>query len=340
LGLLGAKWGLAALLSLLPPNLLGVEQVGLDYPVLVFTLAATVITGLAFGLVPALAVSRPELQSAMKDGSRGVTTSGSHRLRAAFVSVQIALALAVLIGAGLLGRSFTRLLSTDIGFNPKNLLTVGVNLPPKNYSDEAKVVRFYQQLLARVATLPGVRAASANAYAPFTNQGAATAFEIIGQPKPPAGRAPVTDVRLVDANYFSTLGIPLLSGRTFSAEESENSRHVVLINETLARKHFPGRNPIGQKLTIYMKEGDPASEVIGVVGDIRHETLATPAREMVYWPVAEMPLSGMTLLVRTANDPLSLVDAVRREVRALDPNVPLADVSTMERTMAGTAARA
>ena len=331
--------GMTALQGLMPQDLLPGERLGLDPRVMAFTFLISISTGLFFGLIPALAASNPHLAEALKEAGRGVTSARGRWLRQGFVTAQMALALIVLIGAGLLVRGFDRLVSTDIGFDATNLLTARVSLPGSSYPDAVKVRSFYDQLIPRVKALPGVLAVTGNVFAPFAGPGAATSFEIVGRPAP-VGQAPVTDVRVVAADYFTTLRIPLREGRDFAPEEYAHRRDVVIINEALARRHFPGRNPIGEKLVINMREEAAPSTIVGVVGDIRHQKLDTPAREMVYWPQSELPIPSLTLLIRTAQGPMQMAPALQREVWALDRNLPVAEPRSMEQLMAGTVVRA
>ena len=338
-GILLAKWGLDALLQLLPADLVNVGHIALNWQVLGFSLAATLLTGLAFGLAPAWIASRPQLLLALKSGAQG-STPASQKLRQGFIVLQIALALVVLIGAGLLGRSFDRLVSTDTGFDPKNLLTVQVQLPGARYDSEAKITGFYRDLLGRVAHLPGVTAASANVFAPFTGPGAATIFKISGRPEMPPGQEPVTDVRIVMPEFFPTLRIAFKAGRDFTALEHDAARHVIIVNETLAKEHFPGRSALGERLLVSMSAKPVPCEIIGVVADIKHAGLNVEPREMVFWPHAELPLGFATLMVRTGQPPLSLVESIRHELRSLDANIPLTSINTMEQLISGTVARA
>ncbi|HYY58525.1 MAG TPA: ABC transporter permease, partial [Pyrinomonadaceae bacterium] len=222
-GVLGvglAMWGVAALVALSPPNLIGSAHVGVSLPVLAFTLGVSILTGVVFGLLPAVEASRTDANEALKETGRGNTRSRrNRRARSAFVVAQIALALVLLIGAGLLIRSFTRLVAVDPGFDPKNLLTLHVQLPARKYKETPKVVNFFRQATEQLASLPGVRSASVANYLPFyTGLGARTSFSIEGQPAP--GNRPSTDVRVTDENYFRTLGIPVLQGRTFTPQEA------------------------------------------------------------------------------------------------------------------------
>jgi putative ABC transport system permease protein len=338
-GLWLGRMGLSAVQGLMPKDLLPADYIGLDGSVLAFTLGMSVLTGLLFGLIPALAASNPRLAEALKDGSRSGTSARGRRIRQVFVTAQLAVAVMVMIGSGLLVRSFDRLVSANTGFDPRNLLTARITLPGSSYPEDAKIQAFYERLIARVKALPGVKAVTGNVFAPFTGPGASTDFEIVGRPVA-EGVRPVTDVRVVTAGYFSTLRIPIVEGRDFSPEEQAQKRGVVIINQTLARRHFPGRSPIGEKIVINMRQPSTPSEVIGVAGDIRHETLDSTGREMVYWPHSELPIGMMTILVRTEQDPLQLAPSLQREVWALDRDLPVSEPRTMEQLMAGTVARA
>ncbi len=340
-GLLLAMWGVDLLLALTPKDLLGLQDVGIDYRVLGFTLAVSVLTGVLFGLAPALEASRPNLNESLKEGGRGAVTSGrSHRLRDLFVVAEVALALVLLIGSGLMIRSLARLQSVDPGFDAKNLLTTKLLLPASKYGEDPQRKAFFKQLTERVRTLPGVRSVGAVSYLPIAGLGAATGFVIEGRPPLPPGQQLVGDVRVVDGGYFGTMGIPFLQGRTFSERELTDESHVVIINETMARDYFPGEDPIGKRVTIDMKDENVPSEIIGVVRDARYVGLDTPVRPMTYWPYPELVYSGMTLVVRTEGEPLALGDAVRREVLAIDKDQPVADVRTMESWVSDSVSKA
>lgn len=339
-GLLLAMWGVDLLLALTPTDLLGLRDVGVDYRVLGFTLGVSVLTGVLFGLAPALEASRPNLNESLKEGGRGAVTSRrSLRLRDVFVVVEIALALVLLIGSGLMIRSFARLQSVDPGFNAKNLLTARVMLPRLKYGEDPQRKAFFKQLTERVQALPGVRSVGAVSYLPIAGLGAATTFEIEGRPPLPPGQQLGGDVRVVDGGYFHTMGIPLLRGRTFSERELNDESHVVIINETMALEQFPGEDPIGKRVTIYMKEQNGPSEIIGVVRDARYAGLDTAVRPMTYWPYPELAYSGMTLVVRTEGEPLATADALRSEVLAIDKDQPVADVRTMESWVSDSVSR-
>jgi putative ABC transport system permease protein len=337
-----AVWGVDALIALSPPNLIGSTQVGVSLPVLGFTLGVSVLTGVIFGLLPALEAARTDANDALKETGRGNTGSrSSRRARSAFVVSEIALALVLLVGAGLLIKSFSRLTSVDPGFDPTNLLTVRVQLPVKKYKEDPQVVTFFRQATQQLASLPGVRAVTVGNFLPFySGLGARTSFFIEGQPPPPHGQEPATDVRVVDENYFRTLGIPALQGRTFTAQEGEEDRHTIVISKALADKYFPGENPIGKRISVEMMEKPPMNEIIGVVGDVRYDKLDGETYPMVYWTHPQLTYSEMTLVARTDNDPTALADPVRRVIQSIDPSQPVADVRTMESWIGESVARA
>ena len=339
-GLLLAWWGVDALVALSPPNLIGPEAVGVSLPVLGFTFGVTLLTGVVFGLMPALEASRFDANDALKEGARGTTGSPrSRRLRGAFVVAQVALSLVLLVGAGLMIQSFRRLSSIDPGFDSNNLLTMRVLLPGTKYRDDAARVAFFRQTLERVRALPGVRSASMAQALPFAGIGSATGFQIEGQPELSPADQPTTDVRVTGENYFETMRIPVLRGRVFTSDEAREDRKVVVINETLARKHFPGEDPIGRRITIEMKNENEPSEIIGVVGDAQYAKLEGEPRAMVYWAHPTLAFSAMSLVARTDGDPLALSDAVRREVQAIDRDQPVADVRTLRSWVGESVAR-
>jgi putative ABC transport system permease protein len=341
LGLLLSRGCIAALVALSPANLIGTGQVGVDLPVLGFTLAVSLLTGIVFGLVPALEASRVNLSESLKESSRG--TAGSprgRRVRDALVVAEVGLALVLLVGAGLMIRSFLRLQAVNPGFDASNLLTLRVVLPASKYPDEGKMIAFFRQAVASFRTLPGVRSASAVSALPFADLGAATAFTIEGRPALAVGDKLITDVRVVDEEYFRTMRIPLVAGRTFTAQEATENRKVAVINEAMARQHFAGESPVGKRIVVNMMTDPYPIEIIGVVGDARYAELVGELRPMVYWPPPTLTYSSMTFILRTAGDPEALAPAVRREILAIDKDQPVADVRTMEGWLDESMARA
>src|SRR5215203_7507995 len=257
LGLAFAWLGIKALLAISPRDLVSLQTVGLNFTVLAWTLGISLLTGIIFGLAPALHVSRLNLNDSLKDGGKSESgqASGSRRLRNALVVSEIALAVVLLASAGLLIKSFIRLQQVDRGFNTDNVLTMVIRLPDARYKEDPQVVNFFTQALERIRQLPTVRSAGIINFLPlYGGLGSNTGFKIEGQPEPPPGQGPSTDVRVADSGYFSTLGIPLLRGRNFSDSEQREAKHVILINEALARKHFPNQDPLGQRLDVMMFE--------------------------------------------------------------------------------------
>jgi putative ABC transport system permease protein len=340
LGLLLSRWCVEALVALSPPNLIGAGQVSINLTVLLFTLAVSLVTGAAFGLVPAIEMSRLNLSESLKESSRGnVGVGRARRVRSALVVAEIGLALVLLVGAGLMVRSFLRLQAVNPGFDASNLLTMRVMLPQTKYPEASRKIEFFRQAVGRIGTLPGVRAASAVSALPFADLGAATSFTIEGRPAPPAGDKPVTDVRVADENYFRAMNIPVVAGRVFTEQEAVEDRKVAVINETMARKYFPGEDPVGKRITVAMAAEPAPTEIIGVVGDARYDKLEGELRPMVYWTPPQLTYSSMTLVIRTAGDPEGLAQTAVRELQTVDKDQPVADVRTMESWLAESTAR-
>jgi putative ABC transport system permease protein len=340
LGLLVSRWCVEALVALSPPNLLGAGQVGVNLTVLAFTLVISLVTGAAFGLAPAIEMSRLNLSGSLKESGRGNIGGGrARRVRSALVVAEIGLALVLLVGAGLMVRSFLRLQAVNPGFDASNLLTMRVMLPQAKYGEPNKKVEFFRQAVGRIGTLPGVRSASAVSALPFADLGAATSFTVEGRPAPAAGDKPVTDVRVADENYFRVMNIPVVAGRAFNEHEAVEDRKVAVVNETMVRKYFPGEDPIGKRITVAMGAEPAMTEIVGVVGDARYDKLEGELRPMVYWTPPQLPYASMTVVVRTAGDPEGLALAAVREIQAVDKDQPVADVRTMESWLAESTSR-
>ncbi|HKS08522.1 MAG TPA: ABC transporter permease [Pyrinomonadaceae bacterium] len=335
---LGFAWmGIKALVAISPRDLISLQSVGLNVSVLLWTLGVSLLTGIIFGLAPALHISRLNLNDSLKEGgkSESAQAGGSRRLRSALVVSEIALAVVLLASAGLLIKSFVRLQQVDRGFNTDNILTMVVRLPDAGYKEDQQVVNFFVQAMERIRSLPTVRSAGVINFLPlYGGLGSATGFKIEGRPEPPLGQGPSTDVRVVDAGYFETMGIPLLRGRNFSNLELREPRRVILINEALARKHFGNEDPIGKRLDVAMFENPIWCEVIGVVGNVRYDSLIDESPPAVYFAHPDLAYSFMTLVIRTDGDPAAVAPAVQREIRGLDPNQPVSDVRTMNQVMA------
>jgi putative ABC transport system permease protein len=343
LGLLLAGWGIRALVAISPSDLVNLQGVGLNFQVLALTVVVSLVTGLLFGLAPALEATRLNLGDALKEGGKG---AGGHsvrssRLRGALVVAEVALALVLLAGAGLLIKSFLRLQGIDPGFKQENVLTMVMRLPGAKYTEDQQMVAFYRKAGERLRALPGVRGAGMVNYLPlYGGLGARTRYTIEGRPAPPDGEGPSADVRVTDASYFRTMGIPLLRGRGFTDSEIAEARHVVLISESMARQHFPGENPIGKRVTIPMSAEPVPTEIVGIVGDVRYESLVDEAYPTVYMPIPDLTYPFMTLVLRTDGDPVQIAPAVRKALREIDPDQPVADVRTMDEVIATTVGRA
>jgi len=334
---LGFAWiGIKALVAISPRDLVSLQSVGLNVSVLLWTLGVSLLTGIIFGLAPALHISRLNLNDSLKEGgkSESAQAGGSRRLRSALVVSEIALAVVLLASAGLLIKSFVRLQQVDRGFNTDNILTMVVRLPDAAYREDPQIVNFFVQAMERIRSLPAVRSAGVINYLPlYGGLGSATGFKIEGRPEPPPGQGPSTDVRVVDAGYFETMGIPLLRGRNFSSLELREPKRVILINEALARKHFGNEDPLGKRLDVAMFENPIWCEIIGVVGNVRYDSLIDESPPAVYFAHPDLAYSFMTLVIRTDGDPASIAPAVQREIRSLDPNQPVSDVRTMNQVM-------
>jgi putative ABC transport system permease protein len=341
LGLLVAQWGLELLLAIGPASLGDVGPVHLSYPVLGFTAAVSIATAIVCGFAPAFEGARGSVQDALKDGARQIGASVRHRrIRHAFVVGEIALAVVLLVGAGLMIRSFGTLRGVNPGFDARNVLTARVTIPTRRYPDEARRIDFFAKLVARVSEIPGVENAGAVSYLPLAGPGAGTNFSIVGQPPPLPGQSPGTDVSVCDNGYFSAMKVPLLRGRLFTDREMREKSNVVIINDTLARRYFPGVDPLGKSLVINMTLPNVPTEIIGVVGDVKFSGLAAETNPMTYWPHPQLPYSAMTLTVRTASEPAAFAPLVEREVRALDKEQPVADVRTMDQWLTRTLSQA
>ena len=342
LGLAFAWWGIKALVAISPRDLINLQHVSLNLTVLAWTMGISLATGLIFGLAPALEATRLNLNGALKEGkgSEG-QSSRSRRLRGALVIGEVALALVLLASAGLLVKSYGRLQQIDRGFNADNLLTMVLRLPEAKYKDDAQIVSFFRRAMERVRALPGVSAVGMVNYLPlYGGLGARTSFTIEGRPARPPGEELSTHVRVTDGGYFKAMGIPLLRGRNFTDVETAEARHVILITEAMARQNFPGEDPIGKRITVSMADNPVPTEIVGVVGDARYDSLVDQPEPTVYFPHPELTYPFMTLVIKTTGEPSGISPAVQRELRGIDPDQPVSDVRTMNQVMADTVARA
>jgi len=325
LGALLAVWGVQLLVSLSADTLPPTVNVKIDTTVLLFTLLISIVTGLLFGLAPAFRTVKVNLIDSLKDGARGSEGTLRNRTRSLLVVFESAVAVILLIGAGLLVRSLIALQKVNPGFDANNVLTLRVDLPPKKYLGEGKSANFFQRLETQVASLPGVQNVGLITELPLSGQPNDIPFTVEGRPPVSPDQAYDADFRRVNQNYFSALRIPLLRGRNFTEQEVRQSDKVTIVSQQLVDIVFPNEDPLGKRLVSAM--GNVAFEIIGVVGDIRHRSLGDQPFPAMYFPT----LNGgrMNLVIRTQGDPLSIVGAVRKEVQALDPDQPIASVKKM-----------
>jgi putative ABC transport system permease protein len=330
-GLLLAKWGTDLLLTMAPSDLPRMSNVSVDGRALAFTVVITFLTALIFGLVPALQASKPNLNETMKDAGRGSIEGGRRKfIRSTLVVLEVASALVLLVGAGLLIKSFWRLQKVDPGFNPDNALTARVSLPQTKYPEDSKKVLFFQQLIERVSALPGVQAAGAAHVVPMTGDDYVLGFEVDGRPPLPPGSSQSTNYYSVSADYFKAMGIPLRRGRVFTERDTEGSPPVAVINETMAQKIFPNEDPIGKRITFDDRNKNPEwFEIVGIVGDVKHYGLDQQTTMQTYEPYTQQPPAAMSLVVRSAVDPTSLSAAIRSEVLKLDKEQPTNYIKTL-----------
>ncbi len=329
-GVLGtalAYWGVDALLAIAPAQIPGFIQVGIDADVLLFTLAASLGTGVLFGLFPAWESSRIDLVEAIKE-TQATTGRGHHRLRSFLIVGEISLALVLVAGAGLLVRSFMALRAVDPGFRSDNVLTLNISLPGASYGEEHQQRDFYERAVRDIAALPDVVSAGAISFLPMTGLAAATSFTLEDRQTPRAGERPVADVRSVTRNYFRAMGIPLERGRVFDERDDPDAPHKVVINRTMAETFWPDEDPLGQ--LVNMSRGEMLqAEVIGVVGDVRHAGLDSTPRSKLYWHHPQFVYDYMTIVARTTGDPSIAVPAIRGIIGRIDPTLPIARVSSM-----------
>jgi putative ABC transport system permease protein len=335
-----AFWGTDLLLALSPKGLIDAHALKVDFRVLTFLTALTILTGFLFGLLPALLATRTSPGDSLKEGERNFGVSVRRkRARDFFVIGEIGLALVLLTGSGLLIKSFLRLLNVAPGFDPHNLLTLKVDLPSARRSKDPEVIAFFADVLQRIKALPGVESASACSSLPFTGIGSGTSFTIQGRPASPENELS-TDVRVIEPDYFRTMRIPLQQGRLFTRQEDARESHLVIVSEALVQKYFPNQNPLGKKITIDMKDQNVPSEIVGVVGDVRHHGLDSTPRPTIYWPHPELVYNLMMLVVRSNTDPIPLTSSICAIVQSLDPDLPISDVRTMEQWMSDNVAQA
>lgn len=327
-GLLLAQWGLYALLKL-PQGFVNTNSAKLDGRVLLFALATSLVTGWLFGLIPALHLAKPNLQSFLKEGARG-SGEGSrwNRVRGGFVVAQVALSLVMLVSAGLLIRSFDKLLRVNLGFRPEQLLTLEYRLPRTKYKEAAAQWNFHRQLVEQLQQVPGVQSASLVRGLPFSGNGGTTAILLPDREAPPKGTEPEVMFNTAMPNYFETMGIPLLKGRLFGDEDQAKTPAVAVINQTMANRFWPNQDPLGKQIK-FVQDGSTAT-VVGVVGDAKHYWLEEQQKSQMYDAYSQDPGLFATVVVRTSVEPLSLAEPVRQALWKVDPDQPMWKIRTVE----------
>ncbi|MGB8459598.1 MAG: ABC transporter permease [Candidatus Acidiferrum sp.] len=347
-GLLGVLMASAALGPLLKLGAGSVPQgapIGLDPSVLAFTAGVSLFTGVLFGIMPAMRTAKLDLRKALNEGSRGATAGpGQHRLRGALVAMEIALAMLLLVGSGLLLRSFSRLQEVPPGFQPDHLLVADIPLSQTTYAKPEDRYQFFDRLVERVKSLPGVRSAAAASFLPVSGGGSIIHFNITGRPPKSPHEFVAAGYRTITPNYLETLGVPLLQGRLFTQADNEKAPAVVVINAAMVHTFFPNENPLGKRLQLgaLPEQEVPTMEIVGVVGDVRPGLGIDPQAEM-YLPYRQadlvLPVFQLSLVMRTAGDPVLQTSALRSALAQIDPNQPLVKVRTMEENMATTVAQ-
>jgi putative ABC transport system permease protein len=336
-GVLVAFWGIELLRSGNPGEAskyaAGWNHLGINFPVLAFTLGISLLSGSIFGLAPAWHVSKPVLNDALKEGGRQAT-SGSHRLRSLLVVSEIALSIVLLVGAGLMFRSFLALLNTNPGFNSDGVLTMNLNLPFAKYKEGAQRAAFYSELVQRVKTLPGVQSAAVVNYVPLGGSNSSDAFLIEGAPEPAPGQENDGRYRVCTPDYFQTMGISILKGRAFTDQDNARSKPVIIVNETLAQRYWPKGDALGKRIRFYgpLQEA-PWMEIVGIAQDVKHE-LNLPVTPDYYLPHAQDSWNAMVLVARTSVEPQSMAASIRQQVLAIDKDQPVFDVRTMNEVRA------
>ena len=329
LGVLFAYWGVGGLLAGLPPDTSLAEGVSINGSVLAFTAAIAVLTGLLFGLAPAWQASRADVQMTLKEGNRSGHGRGHRRLHGALVVAEIALAMILLVGTGLMLKSFWRVLQADGGFNPDRVLTASVSGPDIKYKEPAQRLAFIEQIVSKVQAIPGVELAASAL--PLLG-GWQSSFSVEGRPEPPPGQRPSADITRISPDYFRVMGMRLLQGRAFTAQDRADGAQVCMIDETFAKKHWPGDNPLGKRVKFGGADDkdNPWMEVVGVVNHVKHYGVDQDSRIEMYLPYTQSPIPSFTLLVRTSGDPAGVTTAVSQAVRSVDADVPLYQVRTLE----------
>jgi putative ABC transport system permease protein len=331
-GILLASLSLDTLLGLQPAGVPRLGEVRIDHAVLGFAVALSLLTGLLFGLLPALQMTRGAAATVLREGGRGVRSARDPRIGASLVIGQMALAMILLTGAGLLIRSFGQLRRVDPGFRSDSALTFRISLPEMAYVEESQRTSFFDTLLSRLAALPGVRSTGAVLGLPLGETRFSFTFAVAGRLPLPPQKQPSMEARVATTGYFNAMGIPLLRGRGFGPDDTSRSRPVVVLSESAVRRFFPGEDPLGKRITLGWRhgEGHAGGEVIGVVGDVNDFGLSEERPPEIYLPYEQLPIESLDVVLRTSVPPRSLAPSAEAVVRELDPDLPLTRVQTLD----------
>jgi putative ABC transport system permease protein len=327
-GLVVAVLGMSGIIALIPPSFPRLDEIGLDPRTLAFTAALTLASGLVFGLLPALHASRSNLRDALSEGGRGGSGGRGRKLRSALVMGEIALAMVLLISATLLVKSFAGMRSVELGFGTEDIVTAAVTLPEAKYPEEADITSFHRELLARIRALPGVVEVGGSSTLPLGGMNRLE-YSRPGQPPVDESRAPLTFVRSVTPGYMESISMPLVAGRTIDGGDTEGTPEVALVNERFAERHWPDQSPLGETIAF----GDIVVEIVGVVANTGDFGPSSPAPVMVYQAAYQGGDRRMSYTIQTATDPSTLIEEVREQVRAADPEQPIYSVATMATRM-------
>jgi putative ABC transport system permease protein len=339
LGLMLAQWGTKGLIAMIPESIAvhNVSAIGIDTNVLAFTALIALATGILFGIAPALRSGRAELHGALKEGTRG-SAGGRTRLRGALVVAEVALSLILLVGAGLLIRSFIELLQVNPGFDPAKVVSMRISTGGR-YRDGQQAAAFLEQALERVRSVPDVKAAGSIHFLPLTGLLSATGFWRDDKPQPGPGEEPVTQTFVITTGYFPAMSIPLIAGRTFDSRDHAKSPLVTVINQELANRFFPGENAVGKRLHIEWGRPEQTYEIIGVVGSIRHRELEKSPEPALFLSNLQEPNGFFNLVVRTGGDPANVISSVMAQIRSVDKDIPISGIRTMSEYMTLSVAR-
>ena len=340
IGVLLAYWTVTTLPSIAPENLPRLAEIAIDRSVLIYSFAVSLLTGLMIGIVPAFRMSMSQPYQSLKLEGTATPAKSIHRFRNLLVVAEIALALMLATGAGLLTKSFQRLVSVDPGFETENRLTFTLSLPPAIYKENERIVAFYQSLFQQIRSLPGVDATGANASMPFVGHNWTATFMIEGRQLQPGEPQPGFEYRPVSTQYFRAMGIPFLEGRDFQDRDTNNAARVAIIDEKLAKRFWKNQSPIGKRIAFSNPYGNIRwREVIGVVGHVKNSSLKEEGGEQIYFPHSQFAELEMTMVVHTLEDPAKLTGLIRNRIKSLDPNLPMFQIRTMDKILSGSIAQ-